>query len=226
MRIGTWNLDAEWDQGYADLLQTQQCDVWLLTEVSPEAVGPAGKIAGFYFHLTAGVMPRGQHFAAVLSRDNLAPLPDPHPASAAAVVNGSTFVSFVLPWSGCQKYPPTPWVGETVGQMVQAAIDTLMNALPRSGFVWGGDWNQNLVGGWEHVGSRDGRAVLELALQSLNLQVPTAELAHGVFDGSHAIDHIAVPSTWLVQTAVLVKAELAGKRLSDHDAYVVDVIPE
>jgi hypothetical protein len=37
------------------------------------------------------------------------------------------------------------------------------------------------------------------------------------------IDHIAVPRSWEVQAAQLHPAVAEGARLSDHDAYVVDV---
>jgi hypothetical protein len=49
--------------------------------------------------------------------------------------------------------------------------------------------------------------------------VPTAEL--GAHRGELSIDHIAVPKEWVVVSADQIPAESAGKRLSDHDAYVV-----
>lgn len=223
MRIGTWNLDAQWGPRQARLLQSQRCDVWLLTEVSPKAVVAGGKVAGFYCHLSNGAMGRKQHWAAVLSRDPLSPLPDPHPASAAAIAGGIMYCSTILPWATCNKRPPTPWVGTTVGEMARAAIGSLLQVLPASGLVWGGDWNQNLADGWEYLGSEIGRTALASALASLNLQVPTAGLPYGAGSGRHTIDHIAVPSTWKVDLAEPVTAEFDGKRLSDHNAYVVEV---
>ena len=51
--------------------------------------------------------------------------------------------------------------------------------------------------------------------------VPTAELPHAI-DGLRSIDHIAVPRAWS-STASRIRAELDGRRLPDHDAYVVEV---
>ena len=54
----------------------------------------------------------------------------------------------------------------------------------------------------------------------LALVVPTAELPHPI-EGLLSIDHIAVPQGTKA-TGARVEAAHAGKRLSDHDAYVVD----
>jgi hypothetical protein len=86
--------------------------------------------------------------------------------------------------------------------------------------VWGGDWNHALEG-TDHVGSRAGRDHIFGVLDDLGLQVPTAELeAHR---GERSIDHIAVPKEWVVLAAEQVAAAEDGKRLSDHDAYVVEL---
>jgi len=87
MRIGTWNLDLRWGEQHRELLLRQNCDVWLLTEVPPKAVNPKGIIAGLHCHLSSEAMDRKQYWAAVLSLEALSPLPDPHPASAAAIIN-------------------------------------------------------------------------------------------------------------------------------------------
>jgi endonuclease/exonuclease/phosphatase family metal-dependent hydrolase len=223
MRIGTWNLDGRWGRGHIDLLQGHHCDVWLLTEVSPKAVGADGTIASFRSHLSKGLMGRKQHWAAVLARGTFTPVPDPHRASAVAVIDGLTFCSTILPWAGCHRCPGHPWVGYSLGAMTKVTIDDLLKALPASGLVWGGDWNQNLAGGREYVGSASGRAKLQAAVESLHLQVPTAALPYRSGSGRHTIDHIAVPAAWRVGHAVAVTAEAGGKRLSDHDAYVVEV---
>ncbi len=217
MRIGTWNLNKQWSDRHLALLRGEECDVWLLTEVSPKAVNPEWKNADFYCHISKAKWCE-QHWAAVLSRQPLIPIPpDPHEASAAATVNGTTYWSTVLPWSGCNTHPPHPWVGETLETMQRAAIEALTSRLPRSNFVWGGDWNQNLAGGWEHVGTIDGQALLKGTLEAFRLQVATAELLHR--SGGHTIDHIAVPIEWSVTAACVVPAP----GLSDHDAYVVEV---
>ena len=227
MRIGTWNLNVQWSDKHSALLQREKCDIWLLTEVSPRAVNPKGKIAGFHCHLSSGVMARKQHWAAVLSL--LAPsklLPDPHPASAAAIVNGITYCSTILPWKD-KNASGDPWVGSSQAARTGAAIDQILKGLnqilkgpPKSDLVWGGDWNHSLVGR-DWAGSKAGRDhILEvLKKRKLNLQVPTAGLPHRLGDGQYSIDHVAVPWAWDVRCACRVPAT----GLSDHDAYIIEV---
>jgi hypothetical protein len=52
--------------------------------------------------------------------------------------------------------------------------------------------------------------------------VPTAELAHRI-PGLLTIDHIAVPREATVLAARQVDASADDQRLSDHDAYVVEI---
>jgi len=221
MRIGTWNLDAKWSPAHRDLLRRQRCDVWLLTEVTQQVASPKEGVAGYNAHLSSCVMSRGQHWAAVLSLAPIKPLPDSHQASAAVVVDDITYCSTVLPWAGCSKHLPCPWKGETLEEMVAPTLEALSTKLPRSKTVWGGDWNQNLEGGWEYVGSKGMRSHLNLAITQLGLQVPTAKLFHQLGPGHHSIDHIAVPSNWKVTKAVTA----AALGLSDHDACFVEVEP-
>ena len=218
MRIGTWNLNVQWGDHHIHLLLKQECDVWLLTELNPKLVNPKGMIANFRCHLSSGLMLRKQHWAAVLSLQEFTPPPliDPHPASAAAIINGITYCSTILPWSGCRKYSPHPWVGSTIGEMTKATIEPLSNALPKSNLVWGGDWNHSLKG--RVVGSKVGRDHILAAIESFNLQVPTADLPHQNNE-YRSIDHIAVPCGWKVKSACRILAD----GLSDHDAYVVEV---
>ncbi len=90
----------------------------------------------------------------------------------------------------------------------------------RQPVVWGGDWNHALEGP-DHVGSKEGRERIFEVLDALGLQVPTADLdAHR---GERSIDHVAVPKEWVVVSAERVEAVADGKRLSDHDAYVVEI---
>lgn len=219
MRIGTWNLNNQWTDQHRDLLRNEGCDVWLLTEVNPKAVTPEGRIADFHCHLSSEVMATKQYWAAILTRETFCALADPHAASAAGTISGVTYCATILPWAGCNKHSPGPWVGDTLEEMMKAAIDSLTSHLPKSDLVWGGDWNQNLTGGWENVGSIAGRAVLNEAIESFHLRVPTADLLHQLGPGHHTIDHIAVPSGWKVTAAARVTAE----GLSDHDAYIIDV---
>jgi hypothetical protein len=94
MRIGTWNLDGQWSMAHDVFMQKQACDVWLLTEVPGDI-----SLQGYTQHLSQEIMLKGKHWAGVFSLLplRLVPLDDPHPASAAAIVGGTTFVSSILP---------------------------------------------------------------------------------------------------------------------------------
>ena len=198
MRIGTWNLDGRWGDKHRDLLQREACDVWLLTEVNPKAANPTRIIAGYNCHLSSEVMDRKQHWAAVLSRHALRRIDDPHPASAAAIINGVTYCSTILPWRGTPS--KHPWVGVAHAAKTESAIRSLVRGLPGSGLVWGGDWNHALKGA-ETAGSGGGRRHLLAAIDSFNLQVLTADLPHQLGEPHHTIDHIAVPAGWKLKSA-------------------------
>lgn len=216
MRIGTWNLDNRlMSEEHRALLVDQQCDIWLLTEVNRRWADEAGtRILHFNCHLSVGVMGRQQHWAAVLSILPMDRLAAPHAASAAAVVNGVTYCSTILPWRGV-KSNSAPWSGSNHTDMTQDAIETLLSNLPASDLVWGGDWNHSLIGK-EHAGSIGGRIHILEAIQKLGLNVPTTALSHRA-NYFHSIDHIGVPMSWNVNSATRINAE----GLSDHDAYVV-----
>lgn len=216
MKIGTWNLDAHWNSAHEELLINADCDVWLLTEVSPSAI-----ISGYQRHFSKQCMARGQHYSAIFSRMPLNPIPDPHPASAAALIDDVTYCCSILPWSTCAHDPLSPWAGgASVEGMVRDTIDSILESVATPNLVWGGDWNQNLIGGWENVGSGGGRSHIECAVRTLDLKVPTANLLHRL-EGSHTIDQIAVPKTWNCHSAVRIEAA----KLSDHDVYTIKVEP-
>jgi hypothetical protein len=63
-----------------------------------------------------------------------------------------------------------------------------------------------------------GRNHLLDAISKLELNVPTTGLSHR---GNYcrAIDHIAVPLSWKVESTKRINAQ----GLSDHDAYVVEI---
>ena len=213
MRIGTWNLAGRWSDDHRRLLLEADCDVWLLTEVNERTSLP-----GFAIHLSAAPMAPRRRWAAVASRLPMASSPDPHRASAAAQIGATTYVSSVLPWRSARSGPV--WAGERHADKTQNPVDDLLlrlRAVPSR--VWGGDWNHALTG-TEYAGSKAGRDAIASALDELGLVVPTAELPHAI-DGLLSIDHVAVPAG-LAASAVRVVAEREGKRLSDHDAYVVD----
>jgi hypothetical protein len=61
-------------------------------------------------------------------------------------------------------------------------------------------------------------------MEQLGLIAPTANLPQRI-DAVLTIDHIAVPATWAIVSADRHIAEADGARISDHDAYVVEVVP-
>ena len=87
--------------------------------------------------------------------------------------------------------------------------------------IWGGDWNHALSAR-EWTGSVAGRRSLLEAVARLGLQVPTATQPHQIHD-LLSIDHIAIPAAWDVADVQRHPAFHDGKRLSDHDAYAVEV---
>jgi hypothetical protein len=133
-------------------------------------------------------------------------------------------LSSVLPWRSSGGAPT--WNGDRHADRTSATVDALLATGPDpEPLVWGGDWNHALSGR-EYTGNIAGRASVLDALEALQLQVPTRELAHRL-DGLLSIDHIAVPEPWKIDDAYRVVASQAGNRLSDHDAYVVSaVVPD
>lgn len=216
VRIGTWNLASRWSPAHRELLTGQDCELWLLTEVRDDVDLP-----GYYGHLAVGEMAPGRRWAGVFSRVPFTGLPDPHAASACAVVDGVTFCSAALPWRSCG---PVPWGEGTHAERTARALDTLVRALPRGDLVWGGDWTHSLFGA-EWAGSQAGRASLERGLVQLGLQVPTRDLPHRM-QGVGTIDHIAVSRAATVADARRVSGIGPDGALSDHDAYVVEIAQE
>ena len=104
MRIGTWNLAGRWDTRHAHLMRQQNCEVWLLTEVSESLA-----LEEYTKHMSASSMPPRRRWAAILTRTALLPLPDPHAASALARVGDLHFCSSILPWRSCGSR--LPWIG-------------------------------------------------------------------------------------------------------------------
>lgn len=67
--------------------------------------------------------------------------------------------------------------------------------------------------------SRGAQATIASAVARLGMSVATAELP-GRKPGQASIDHIAVPQDWQVLGAARIRV---AQRLSDHDAYWVEV---
>lgn len=60
--------------------------------------------------------------------------------------------------------------------------------------------------------------------RQLRLQVPRGSLPHQL-DGLLCINHIAVPKDWSVRDAQRHRAVVGDTRISDHDAYAIEVSP-
>lgn len=213
MRIGTWNLAGRWDARHLALLEVMDCEVVLLTEVSDRVSIPAMAIQA-----TELQMARRRYWAAVASRREMKPLGDAHGASATAEIGGLRFCSSILPWRGCG--PRAPWVGSNTAERTIDAVTAIESFTPD---VWGGDWNHAITGR-EYAGSIAGRSGILAGVEHLGLAIATAAEPHCI-DGLLSIDHIAVPASWTVKSVERHVAAADGKRLSDHDAYVVEADP-
>ena len=213
MRIGTWNLQGRWDDRHRELIDAMACDVWLLTEVSERI-----KLPGVHLHAAELEMADKRRWAAVAARLSMKPLGDPHGASAMAEVDGIRVCASILPWRNCGTR--VPWTGSTTAEKTADAVTAVERAAPA---VWGGDWN-HAMSGREWSGSVAGRQSILASVDRLGLQVPTADAPHQI-DGLLSIDHLAVPMSWPVVGVEHHRAFVDGQRISDHDAYVVEVDP-
>jgi hypothetical protein len=217
MRIGTWNMQGKSQTSHLEFLARGACDVWLLTEVSDKF---AAAMAPGSTTLSDDMGPR-KAYAAVWAKDGLVELPSIHQAAAFATVGDLRVCSCVLPWRAARLSWPDE--GANLAGITRAALGRLEEGLTQrpGDVVWGGDWNHALEGP-DHVGTRVGRSTLKALIATLGLQAPTAELGHRD-RGMCSIDHIAVPERWKVGSAEQLTAEADGRRLSDHDAYVVEL---
>jgi len=219
LRIGTWNLDARWSADREAVLLDAECDVWLLTEVSPDAIATDGCIAGNHVSVSSGRMARDQFYAAVLSRKPLTPLEASHGAVAAAAINGHTFMSCVLPFPNCKAPPDNLWRGENFDEMARPVLDVIRRFGKADIVIWGGDFNQNIAGKYQWIGSSALRESIVGVIDELDQQIPTSQLPHTRIEDGYTIDQIAVPKCW----EVLEACRISSCGLSDHDLYVVEV---
>ena len=203
-----------------EFLAAMDCDVLLLTEVSERL-----ELPGYVGHLTAAEMAPRRRWAGVFSRGDLVALPDPHPASAMARVGDLTFCSSILPWRGCAS--DATWGGGNHAAKTQRSVASLLETLPASHLVWGGDFNHALEGR-EYAGSIGGRRSVIAALETLGLAVPTARLPHQI-DPILSIDHIAVPESWTATSADRISARtedgaaLGPRRLCRRGRRLIEV---
>lgn len=95
---------------------------------------------------------------------------------------------------------------------------------PGEDVVWGGDFNQSLSGR-DYVGTARGRAQLLWASEQFGLRALTSDAPAMIHDRP-AIDHIFVPSGWVVQDRLAIHCPTRdGKPLSDHALYIVEASP-
>lgn len=209
MRIGTWNMAGRGSSQHAAFLRKQDCDVLLLTEVK------VGWSLDDDYHLTEGGegMTVDKRWAVVASKHPLKTCTSPHPASVAAKIGSTTYVSSILPWKGCGDVHP--WDGSDHISRMTATLTKLAPFLEdnKANLVWGGDWNHALVGP-ERAGSAAGRDALRVLLAELDLEVSTIDLQHRLPE-IFTIDHIALRGS----THQALRVDAAG--LSDHDFYMV-----
>lgn len=218
MKIGTWNLDGRWSANHQQFLKNEKCDIWLLTEVPKRFALDGGDL------FRSMPMTEEKSWAGVWSNHNAVASPSPHPAAAMAVRDGVIYCSCVLPWRSARPWWPAEDTGD-VAAMTAATLARLRTGLLAApgAVVWGGDWNHALHER-EVAGTNHGRVEIEKLRVELQLQVPTERLPHAKH-GLLSIDHIAIPAAWQVTKCRRVVAEADGKRLSDHDAYIVDCTP-
>lgn len=133
-----------------------------------------------------------------------------------AEVLGHRVCSSILPWRSCGSREP--WVGVTTAERTVNAVDAIARAAPT---IWGGDWNHALKGR-ELSGSQAGRQHLVEAMAGLGLSAATTDAPHQIAE-LLSIDHIAVPTAWKARVTHHSALRPDG-RLSDHDAYVADVL--
>lgn len=216
MRIGTWNLAGRWSARHRALLEDAACDVWLLTEVPAALSLDGGRL------VRSAAMGDAKSWAAIWSSMVTDELPSPHPAAALAAVGDLRVCCCILPWRGARPTWPEDQ-GTDLAALTRAALDRLRTAVDVTDHpvIWGGDWNHALDGR-EWAGSIRGREAIAALLETAGLTAPTARSPHRI-EGLLSIDHIAVPSHWEVASCRRLRAEAGGRRLSDHDAYVVAV---
>jgi endonuclease/exonuclease/phosphatase family metal-dependent hydrolase len=125
----------------------------------------------------------------------------------------------ILPWRSCGI---VPWGEGAASEKTKRALDQLIIGLPVGALVWGGDWNHSMRGR-EYTGSVAGRTAIMAAVANLQLTLATEDSPHRI-PGLLTIDHIAVPQAARIHAANrIVGDDHTGKRLSDHDAYTIEV---
>jgi hypothetical protein len=226
LRIGVWNLErspvySRTGAGQADHLVSADPDVWILTEVPADLRLRKGNV------LVGSPCPgeKGQCWTAIASRWPLVPLRGRHPTLQLAALRHPAanvlVAASVLPWRSADR----AWPGDAslpyaqqFAQCLSAHAAEIGQASHGYQLVWGGDFNQSLAGR-EYVGSLKGRALVWEAFDGLGL-MPVTAAAAGSPAGTHAIDHIATPDSWTLETLSVERPRRDELVLSDHPAII------
>lgn len=212
MRIGTWNLEGKWTPRHQQVLIELDCDVLLLTENHA-----CVNLTGYHRQVSSAMMGPTKHWAGIFSRSPMRRRPESHPASVSVETQGITVTCSVLPWPMCGNQ--APWQGiKPTDRMTRAVEQVAVSLAGRPFKVWGGDWNQPLLGDLRGF-SRASQVVITDAVNGLGMTVPTTDLS-AQNPEQKSIDHIAVPRDWPVLAA---GAHPVPRALSDHNAYWVEV---
>ena len=215
MRVGTWNMAGRWGPDHRALLDEAACEVWLLPEVAPRSDLPEPLVRSAEMPGT-----RRRAWAAIWSNAPLRAVASPHPATAVATTGGFRFCSSVLPWRSAGATWPDG--GANTAERTAAALHRLRPTLCDASepVIWGGDWNHSMAGP-ERAGSTAGRLAIQELVGAAGLTVATHACPHAI-GGLLSIDHIALPARTHISSCSRIRATVGARRLSDHDAYVVD----
>ena len=216
--VATWNLEGNAGPGAVELLRGLHAHVLLLTEVPPDFALPGYRTTELRHPTMRPTKPDGQHYAAVGVVDDLEleQLEPPSVTSAAARIDGTVFVSTVLPWPNA---PAPPYDGGTQAEQTACALDELEPWLDgHPALVWGGDWNHPLSGSLSGF-TRRGHDRIVAAVARLRLTVHTRdEWAQETRYGRHrSVDHVASRHDPAPVQVV------DGRVYSTHNAYAVEL---
>ena len=126
-------------------------------------------------------------------------------------------MSSVLPWRSCGA----SWEGSTLAEKMSVVLSALREHVDEA-TLWGGDWNQALEGR-DYVGSADGRKEILALLTGCTARCADGHSGSCGERASLHRPHRRSPSDWDVTGVQRLEAAVEGHRLSDHDAYVVEV---
>jgi hypothetical protein len=239
MRVGTWNLERGGRGGgvsqiQATILGSLRADVLVLTE--PHTSSPVPSLPAVSSPVRRNGNGEDEPWLAIagpsVSRLDDEPLPFERLSVAAlAEPNGVPAVVYgsVLPWrqivrqAPCLVRPNESYA--TAFQRILAAqvADVVRFRLrfPDRMIIWAGDFNQSLVGR-NLTGSKRAREQLSSALKRLDLVAWNSNAPHSSPDMC-AVDLVCGPNVYRIPRIDLIPTHHAGRRLSDHVGYVVQL---